>query len=164
MQPGYNSSAWPKALKHINASRDLISGAVLYTSVSHLSSLPPTPVPLAIHASGKSTAPLERSDQRIIYDYPSTASEIFARPFDKHFDYANEAVSHSRSLAFLKKRMNGPWFDLEAIWDEHTYFEFGERNVEKTMATMVQEPYVNHVPTVCSTHHRLSGVLLTNEE
>lgn len=44
--------------------------------------------------------------------------------------------------------MGGPYFDLEAIWEEHTLFEFGERAVEKTMSTMVQEPYVNHIPTM----------------
>lgn len=59
-----------------------------------------------------------------------------------------ESVSHTRNLTFLKPRMNGPYFDLEAIWDEHTYWEFENRSVPQTMATMVQEPYVNHVPTV----------------
>lgn len=44
--------------------------------------------------------------------------------------------------------MGGPYFDLEVIWDEHTYYEFDDRSVECTMATMVQEPYVNHIPTV----------------
>lgn len=44
--------------------------------------------------------------------------------------------------------MGGPYFDLEEIWEEHVLYEFGERAVEKTMATMVQEPYVNHVPTL----------------
>lgn len=40
---------------------------------------------------------------------------------------------------------------MEAIWDEHCLFEFGERDVEKTMGTMVDEPYVNHIPTVSIT-------------
>jgi carboxymethylenebutenolidase len=44
--------------------------------------------------------------------------------------------------------MGGPYFDLEEIWEEHTYYEFADRSVEHTMSTMVQEPYVNHVPTV----------------
>jgi carboxymethylenebutenolidase len=34
------------------------------------------------------------------------------------------------------------------VWDEHCRYEFGERNVDKTMATMVAEPYVNHIPTM----------------
>ena len=39
-------------------------------------------------------------------------------------------------------------YDLVALWEEHTRFEFGERDVDATMATMVAEPYVNHVPTM----------------
>lgn len=37
---------------------------------------------------------------------------------------------------------------LETIWEEHTRHEFVDRCVEDTMATMVDEPYVNHVPTL----------------
>jgi len=57
-------------------------------------------------------------------------------------------VAHTRALTFLKKHTGGPYFDLEKVWEKHTFFEFGDRSVEKTMGTMVQEPYVNHVPTV----------------
>lgn len=83
-----------------------------------------------------------------IYEYPSMDSPSFAVPFCEEFDYATEAVSHSRNLAFVKKVMGGPYFDLELLWEEHTFYEFGKRSVENTMATMVEEPYVNHVPTV----------------
>lgn len=83
-----------------------------------------------------------------IYEYPSMDSPSFAVPFSEEFEYATEAVSHSRNLAFVKKVMGGPYFDLELLWEEHTFYEFGSRSVENTMATMVEEPYVNHVPTV----------------
>ncbi|KAF8192418.1 hypothetical protein BJ912DRAFT_1021735 [Pholiota molesta] len=67
-----------------------------------------------------------------------------------HGNYApgSAAIAHSRTLVFLRKWLGGPFFDLEAIWDEHTYYEFEARSVAKTMGTMVAEPYVNHVPTV----------------
>lgn len=83
-----------------------------------------------------------------VHKYPDAKSPYFAIP--KHSDFlpSYAAVAHSRTLSFLKERIRGPYFDLEAIWDEHTYFEFDDRSVEKTMGTMVQEPYVNHVPTV----------------
>jgi carboxymethylenebutenolidase len=81
------------------------------------------------------------------YTYP-TASPTFAIPCQTTFDATTEAVAHTRNLTFLKKHIRGLDFDLEAIWEEHCYFEFAERSVPKTMATMVQEPYVNHVPTV----------------
>lgn len=75
-------------------------------------------------------------------------SHLFATPFHNEFHYITESVSHTRNLQFLKPRTDGPYFDLETIWDEHTYYEFADRSVEHTMSTMVQEPYVNHVPTV----------------
>jgi carboxymethylenebutenolidase len=38
--------------------------------------------------------------------------------------------------------------DLAALWDAHCGFEFETRDVDATMATMVAEPYVNHIPTM----------------
>jgi carboxymethylenebutenolidase len=38
--------------------------------------------------------------------------------------------------------------DLTALWEEHCRHEFGTRDADATMATMVDEPYVNHVPTM----------------
>lgn len=38
--------------------------------------------------------------------------------------------------------------DMERIWDEHTSNEFEFRDVDATMATMVAEPYVIHLPTL----------------
>ncbi|OQO06273.1 hypothetical protein B0A48_08861 [Cryoendolithus antarcticus] len=126
-----------------------LAGIILYTTSSDLASLSPSLIPIAIHAAGAPVSPAtERSKREKVYSYATTSSHLFATPFHPKFSYADEAVSHSRSLTFLKKVMEGPYFDLEAIWDEHTMFEFAERSVEKTMATMVQEPYVNHVPTL----------------
>lgn len=80
----------------------------------------------------------------------------FATPFQPGFSYNSESISHTRNLTFFKNLIRGPCFDLEAIWDEHTYYEFENRSVECTMATMVQEPYVNHIPTV-SLHDDLTA-------
>lgn len=38
--------------------------------------------------------------------------------------------------------------DLVALWEEHCRYEFETRDVDAVMATMVDEPYVNHVPTM----------------
>jgi carboxymethylenebutenolidase len=38
--------------------------------------------------------------------------------------------------------------DLAALWDAHCRYEFETRDVDATMASMVAEPYVNHVPTM----------------
>ena len=56
-------------------------------------------------------------------------------------------MAHSRTIA-LFRRVLGPHLDLSALWDQHCYYEFATRDVDATMATMVAEPYVNHVPTM----------------
>lgn len=38
--------------------------------------------------------------------------------------------------------------DLVTLWDAHCRHEFETRDVDATMATMVAEPYVNHIPTM----------------
>jgi carboxymethylenebutenolidase len=38
--------------------------------------------------------------------------------------------------------------DLASLWDTHCRYEFETRDVDATMATMVPQPYVNHVPTM----------------
>jgi carboxymethylenebutenolidase len=42
--------------------------------------------------------------------------------------------------------MSGP--DLVSLWEAHCRYEFETRDVDATMATMVSEPYVNHIPTM----------------
>lgn len=121
---------------------------MIYADASETSNLASTSVPLILHLAGKVEGKALRTPQRTEYEYPQVDTYAFATPFQKGFNYSAEAVSQTRNLTFLKKHMNGPFFDLEAIWDEHTYFEFENRSVEHTMATMVDEPYVNHVPTV----------------
>ena len=41
-----------------------------------------------------------------------------------------------------------PEYDLAVLWEEHLRHEFETRDVDATMATMVDEPYVNHIPTM----------------
>lgn len=38
--------------------------------------------------------------------------------------------------------------NLVELWEQHCGYEFESRDVNATMATMVQQPYVNHVPTM----------------
>jgi carboxymethylenebutenolidase len=37
---------------------------------------------------------------------------------------------------------------LERLWDEHVKHEFFTRNTEDTLATMVEDAYVNHIPVL----------------
>lgn len=38
--------------------------------------------------------------------------------------------------------------DLAALWDEHTRHEFETKDVDATLETMVEQNYVNHIPTM----------------
>jgi carboxymethylenebutenolidase len=38
--------------------------------------------------------------------------------------------------------------DLVALWEDHCRCEFETRDVNATMASMVAQPYVNHIPTM----------------
>lgn len=71
----------------------------------------------------------------------------FARPPSEHYDKPAALIAHERSVAAFRKAL-GPQFDLSALWDKHCEYEFGTRNVDDTMATMVAQPYVNHIPTM----------------
>jgi len=37
---------------------------------------------------------------------------------------------------------------LSELWEEHTAHEFATRDTERTLATMVEDAYVNHVPVM----------------
>lgn len=131
-----------------------ICGAVIYADEKDKAIFDQPSIPTLVHLAGTSSSPTQRSGDLIKYSYGNVKSSKFATPFHDHFHYGTEAVSHTRNLAFLKPRIGGPFFDLEAIWEEHTYYEFADRSVEHTMSTMVQEPYVNHVPTVGNTQYQ----------
>jgi carboxymethylenebutenolidase len=129
-----------------------LAGVVFFghriTPASHSDQLT-SEAPLMVHSVRSMLGGNNRMND-ITHVYESAASSNFSLPEHEHYQAGPANVAHTRSLGFLKKHLNGPYFDLEVIWDEHTLYEFGERNVEKTMATMVAEPYVNHVPTVSS--------------
>jgi len=38
--------------------------------------------------------------------------------------------------------------DLVQLWEEHTKHEFATRDTEATLATMVEDAYVNHIPVM----------------
>jgi carboxymethylenebutenolidase len=38
--------------------------------------------------------------------------------------------------------------NLSELWEEHTAHEFGTRDTEATLATMVEDAYVNHIPVM----------------
>lgn len=99
--------------------------------------------PALAHVAGSGAGQMEsRTTDGKHYLYPS-ARPFFGVPAHTDYHAASASLAHTRTLSFLKPLLGGPYFDIEAVWEEHTQFEFGERSVEKTMATMVEQPYVS---------------------
>jgi carboxymethylenebutenolidase len=150
-------------LAYLAAARSGVDCAVSYYGVGIEQSLdlaPSITCPMVLHFGGRDPyVPTEAVEQIraaftgratgradvAIYVYPD-AGHAFNRP-GEHFNKPAAMMAHTRTLA-LFRRVMGPNYDLSALWDKHTEYEFGLRDVDRTMTTMVAEPYVNHVPTM----------------
>ncbi|KAK1702623.1 hypothetical protein CaCOL14_011861 [Colletotrichum acutatum] len=143
----YEPEMWNTVAPILSEFPEIVS-TVVYADRAERSSISSSTAPAVYHFAGKSEGQPLRSKGRTEYFYPAAQSFKFATPFQPHFDYNMDMLSYTRNLTLLKGEMKSPIFDLEAIWDEHTWYEFADRSVEHTMSTMVQEPYVNHIPTL----------------
>jgi carboxymethylenebutenolidase len=83
----------------------------------------------------KIQAVLSRHAQIEQYVYPG-CDHAFATPGRGHFDKPAAMMAYSRTMAMLRKVL-GPVYDLNHLWEMHCYYEFGTRDVD-----------VNHVPTM----------------
>ncbi|KAH9836779.1 uncharacterized protein C8Q71DRAFT_857983 [Rhodofomes roseus] len=104
------------------------------------------PKPTQYHLPGRTAIPDTGTAEVVTHEHATSPFFVFVQ--SGAYEPSAATAAHSKSLVFLRKHIGGPHFDIEAIWEEHTYFEFEVRSVAKTMGTMVQEPYVNHVPTM----------------
>ena len=111
--------------------------------VLHIPELDDFCPPPAREAIVQALARLPRTEA---YVYPGVG-HAFARPAGAHFDKSSALLAHERSIATLR-RVLGPDYNLSALWEEHIRHEFDTRDVPATMATMVDQPYVNHIPTM----------------
>jgi hypothetical protein len=81
------------------------------------------------------------------YRYENTVPGFAEYDLDE-FDKVGASLAWTRTLALLRAAFDIEGPNLETIWDNHTRLEFAEKDADKTMATMVAQPYVNHVPTM----------------
>ncbi|WP_028216985.1 dienelactone hydrolase family protein [Paraburkholderia oxyphila] len=91
-------------------------------------------------------AALGQRDNVSLYVYHGV-DHAFARFGSPHFNKSASTLAHDRTIGALR-RVLGPHYDLEALWERHLQLEFETRDADATMQTMVAEPYVNHVPTM----------------
>jgi len=102
--------------------------------------------PEAAAAAASIHGRLDRRDGSRVFDWPE-AGPGFAIPERDTFDKRADSLAHSRTLE-LVRRVIGPYYDYDALFAQHAYHEFTTRDVDATMATMIDEPYVNHTPTL----------------
>ena len=147
-------------LAYLAAARAGVDCAVGYYGVTidqYLGEAGNIKVPLALHFAGndkyappeaveKIRAAFAGNDLVDIYGYPSV-DHAFARTGGMHYDKPSALMAHHRSIAVFRRAM-GPHYDFSTLWDKHCEYEFGTRDVDATMATMVPQPYVNHIPTM----------------
>ncbi len=147
-------------LAYLTAARVKVDAAVCYYGVGierRLGEAKTIKCPVALHFAGEDRFVAPAAVARIrkefakrpeiaVHDYPG-AHHAFANDTRPSYHKPSAWMAHSRSIALLRRTL-GPNYDLEKLWDQHTYQEFAARDVPATMATMVAEPYVNHVPTM----------------
>jgi carboxymethylenebutenolidase len=75
------------------------------------------------------------------------ADRGFSNRGSEAYDRISAQIARSRTIGLLRTYL-GPRYDLNAMWERHGDCEFALRDVDATMATMVDEPYVNHIPTL----------------
>ncbi len=91
-------------------------------------------------------------DDAQIHVYPGV-DHAFANPARSSYNKQASDMAHTRTLALLRHQM-GPHYDLNALWEGHRACEFDIRDADATMETMVDEPYVNHIPTMTGGYGR----------
>ncbi|MCZ6849875.1 MAG: dienelactone hydrolase family protein, partial [Alphaproteobacteria bacterium] len=102
--------------------------------------------PVAAAAASRLRSALDGKDGSRVYDWPE-AGPGFAIPGRDAFHKLADSLAHTRTLE-LVRRVLGPYYDFAALFAAHAYHEFTTRDVDAAMATMIDEPYVNHVPTL----------------
>lgn len=128
--------------------------------------------PLILHLAGqdeycppearaKIHAALDSSPLVTLFDYPKQ-NHAFARIGGAHFDGAAAELANLRSLGLFVRHLIGQAGaapSLSELWDEHVKYEFETKQTAETLATMVPDAYVNHVPVMTGGvgHEQLRG-------
>jgi len=64
------------------------------------------------------------------------------------FDFGFDCTASPRAIRNCARLAAMPTHKLSQLWEEHTKHEFETRDTEATLATMVEDAYVNHIPTL----------------
>ncbi|KAI0094925.1 NTF2-like protein [Irpex rosettiformis] len=140
----YADNTYIPTLMHLSSGQeDLHASAIVVSSTIEPTASPSLLLPLQVHVYPKVPSsppfPYAMKPPALITAHENSEADIYVR--------SAVCLSYSRTLDLLRRQL-GPRFDLEKLWERHTYYEFVARDALKTMSTMVAVPYVNHVPTL----------------
>ena len=124
--------------RYLNEAASIRCPLVLH--FGELDALVPGPARAAIAAA------LAAHADATVFVYPG-CDHAFNNPARPSFNKPAALMAHSRSIAALRRTL-GPVYDLSALWERHTGYEFAARDAAATMRTMVAQPYVNHIPVM----------------
>lgn len=108
----------------------------------------PPPTQARLHTA------FDANERVTIHDYAGQ-SHAFARVGGEHYNAAAAELADLRSLDFLRDHLwrasrgaTQAGTDFAALWEEHVKYEFETRDHTDTLLTMVDDAYVNHIPTL----------------
>ncbi len=118
--------------------------------------------PVMLHMAGKDQfcdADAQREIHKALDDNPLLTLHVypeqdhaFARLGGEHHDATMGELANLRTLEFFRERLgHGAGAEAHAfaaLWDEHIKYEFETRDYQDTLDTMVEDAYVNHIPTM----------------
>ncbi len=81
------------------------------------------------------------------YRYANTKPGFAEHDLDE-YDKIAESLAWPRTLGILREAFDMQSPDIEELWERHMRLEFVDKDVDKAMANMGAEPFVNHVPTM----------------
>jgi carboxymethylenebutenolidase len=95
---------------------------------------------------------LDGSPLVTIHDYPGQ-DHAFARTGGEHFDQVAAELANLRSFEFFALHLTlcgstSRRQRLSDLWEEHIKYEFETHDTERTLDTMVDDAYVNHIPVL----------------
>lgn len=92
---------------------------------------------------------LDGHEHVTIHDYAGL-DHAFARVNGEHYDPVFAELANLRTLEFFRENLDAAAAAkrFSELWEQHVKYEFQTRNYEDTLETMVEDAYVNHIPTL----------------
>lgn len=116
--------------------------------------------PLMLHMAGKDqfcSSEAQNAIHAALDDHPHVTlhnyaemDHAFARANGEHYDPVFAELANLRTLEFFRENLDARAAAdrFAELWEEHIKYEFETRNAIDTLETMVEDAYVNHIPTL----------------